>query len=168
MVLRRGRPAVTPQISSSCPTVMRLIRMRFPKLINHVACTILPMELAAILARREAEAETGLAPEQIGVFAIVPCSSKVTAARVPQGLREPVLDGAFAVRDVYLRLLTPCGELERGGAPSTAGALGLSWAACGGESAPALGSAAWRWTGLKTSSACWRRSKTAACPRPIF
>ncbi|MBS1383588.1 MAG: [Fe-Fe] hydrogenase large subunit C-terminal domain-containing protein [Clostridiales bacterium] len=134
-VLRRGRPAVTPQISSSCPTVMRLIRMRFPKLINHVACTILPMELAAILARREAEAETGLAPEQIGVFAIVPCSSKVTAARVSQGLREPVLDGAFAVRDVYLRLLTPMRELERVEPHSTAGALGLSWAACGGESA---------------------------------
>ena len=63
-----GPASVTPLISSSCPTVLRLIRMRFPKLMGHVACTILPMELAAILARREAAEETGLPPERIGVF----------------------------------------------------------------------------------------------------
>ena len=107
-----GPSKVTPQISSSCPTVLRLIRMRFPKLMGHVACTILPMELAAILARREAAEETGLPPEAIGVFAIVPCSSKVTAARVSEGLSRPVLDGAFAIRDIYLRLLNPMRELE--------------------------------------------------------
>ena len=168
-VLRRGRPAVTPQISSSCPTVMRLIRMRFPKLIDHVACTILPMELAAILARREAEAETGLAPEQIGVFAIVPCSSKVTAARVSRdcggagagrGLRRPGRIPAPA---------HPHAGAGGGGAPTPAGAWAEAGAACGGgERGPRWGSGAWRWTGSKTSSACWRRSKTAACPRRIF
>ena len=110
--IKAGPPAVTPQISSSCPTVLRLIRMRFPKLMEHVASTILPMELAAILARREAAEETGLPPERIGVFAVVPCSSKVTAARVSEGLSQPVLDGAFAIRDIYLRLLNPMRELE--------------------------------------------------------
>ena len=107
-----GPASVTPLISSSCPTVLRLIRMRFPKLMGHVACTILPMELAAILARREAAKETGLPPERIGVFAIVPCSSKVTAARESEGLSHPVLDGAFAIRDIYLRLLSPMKHLE--------------------------------------------------------
>ena len=134
-----GESGPMPRISSSCPTVMRLIRLRFPKLLPHVERTILPMELAAILARREAAAETGLPPEQIGVFAIVPCSSKVTAARAPEGLAKPVLDGAFAIRDVYLRLLTPMKRLEEADALSTAGILGLGWAACGGESAARLG-----------------------------
>ena len=112
--------------------------MRFPKLMGHVACTILPMELAAILARREAAEETGLPPEAIGVFAIVPCSSKVTAARVSEGLSRPVLDGAFAIRDIYLRLLNPMRELEDDPMTS-AGILGLGWASCGGESAARLG-----------------------------
>ncbi len=134
-----GSPEVAPQISSSCPTVLRLIRMRFPKLLPHVACTILPMELAAILARREAEEETGLPPEQIGVFAIVPCSSKVTAAHTSEGLREPVLDGAFAIRDVYLRLLTPMRNLEQVEPLSSSGIMGLGWASCGGESSARLG-----------------------------
>lgn len=133
-----GQSADTPQISSSCPTVLRLIRMRFPKLLPHVENAILPMELAAVLARREAAADTGLPPEEIGVFAIVPCSSKVTAARVPEGLDRPVLDGAFAIRDVYLRLLSPMKHLERVEPLSTAGIWGLGWAACGGESAARL------------------------------
>ena len=69
-----GEPRVMPQISSACPTILRLIRTRFPKLIPNVASTITPVELAAILARREAEAETGLPPEEIGVFSIVPAA----------------------------------------------------------------------------------------------
>ncbi len=51
---------------------------------------------------------------------------------------------------------------------ASAGILGLGWASCGGESAARLGSAAWRWTVFRTSSACWSRSKTAVCRRPIF
>ena len=137
--IREGPPAVTPQISSSCPTVLRLIRMRFPKLMDHVASTILPMELAAILARREAAEATGLPPERIGVFAIVPCSSKVTAARVSEGLSRPVLDGAFAIRDIYLRLLGPMRELEEVEPMASAGIMGLGWASCGGESTARLG-----------------------------
>lgn len=50
-----------------------------------------------------------------------------------------MLDGAFAIRDVYLRLLTPMKRLEEADALSTAGILGLGWAACGGESAARLG-----------------------------
>ena len=137
--IRSGASSVTPQISSSCPTVLRLIRMRFPKLMGHVACTILPMELAAILARREAEQETGLPPEKIGVFAIVPCSSKVTAARVSEGLSHPVLDRAFAIRDIYLRLLSPMKHLENVEPMASSGIIGMGWASCGGESAARLG-----------------------------
>ena len=138
--LKQGPPAATPQLSSACPTVLRLIRMRFPKLMEHVTNTVLPMELAAILARKEAERETGLPPERIGVFAIVPCSSKVTAARESEGLSRPVLDGAFAVRDIYLRLLGPMRQVEEDPpALSSAGILGLGWAASGGECAARLG-----------------------------
>ena len=118
---------------------MRLIRMRFPKLIPNIAATVTPVELAAILARREAEAETGLPPEEIGVFSIVPCSSQVTAAHSPEGLQKPVLDGAFAIRDIYLRLLGPMKDLQKVKPLSSAGIMGVGWAFCGGESAARLG-----------------------------
>lgn len=61
-----------PVISSHCPTILRLIRIRFPRLIEQIDPLILPMELAATLARQEAVERTGLKPEEIGVFSIVP------------------------------------------------------------------------------------------------
>ena len=129
---------VMPKITSACPTVLRLIRVRFPKLIPNVAHTVTPMELAARLARREAVETTGLPPEEIGIFAIVPCSSKVTAAHTPEGLSQPVIDGALAIRDIYLKLLTPMKELKECKPLSSAGIMGVGRAYCGGESAARL------------------------------
>lgn len=131
--LEAGR--AMPRISSACPAVLRLIRVRFPKLIPNVNSTVIPMELAAMFARRQASAATGLPPERIGVFAIVPCSAKVTAAHTPEGLQQPVLSGALSVRDIYLKLLGSMREGEQPEQLSTAGSTGLSWAFSGGECA---------------------------------
>ncbi len=128
-----SEPAAMPRISSACPTVLRLICMRFPKLIANIQNSIAPMELAAILARKEAVEKTGLPPERIGVFGIVPCPSRVTAAHTPVALQQPVLNGAFAIRDVYRQLLTPMKELQELRPLSSSGLTGVGWAFCGGE-----------------------------------
>jgi hypothetical protein len=114
--------------------------MRFPKLIPNIAPFILPAELAAILAREEAVKETGLKPEEIGIFAIVPCSSQVTAVHNPAGDRKPVLDGALAIRDVYLKLLGPMKNVDPDDVPihSASGIMGVGRAYIGGESAARL------------------------------
>ena len=132
---RRGteQKSPVPLISSNCPTILRLIRIRFPRLIEHIDPLILPMELAATLARREAEKETGLSPEEIGVFAIVPCPAKATACHRPEGLESPVLDGAFAVRDIYIPLLRAMELLEEPEPMLSAGATGIGVAICSGE-----------------------------------
>lgn len=124
-----------PEISSTCPAVVRLICIRFPDLLGHLAPIISPLELAAILAREEAVERTGLSPEEIGVFSIVPCSSLVTAAAHPDGLEHPVLDGAFAVRDVYRALLDPMKHLDFDDLQPlvSTGSSGLGWAYAGGE-----------------------------------
>ncbi len=134
----RTRPAGArqlPEISSACPAVVRLMCIRFPSLLGHIAPVITPSELAAILAREKAVNATGLLPEEIGVFSIVPCSSLVTSASAPDGLQAPVLDGAFAIRDVYLALLEPMRRLDRNALRplSSAGSTGVGMAYCGGE-----------------------------------
>ena len=125
-----------PEISSVCPAVVRLIRIRFPSLLGNICPLLLPTELAAILAREKAVQETGLSPQEIGVFSIVPCSSLVTAASSPDGQIAPVLDGAFAIRDVYKALLSPMKALAGKPLPdlSLAGRAGAGWAFSGGES----------------------------------
>ena len=138
--ITKGKVRTMPEISSACPVVIRLICMRFPKLIPNIAPVVLPSELAASLAREKAVAETGLKPEEIGIFSIVPCSSQVTASHTPVGLKEAVLDGAFAIRDVYLKLLQPMKELDLDHLTpmSSAGIMGVGWAYSGGESAARL------------------------------
>ena len=134
--IKTGVDCQLPEISPVCPAVVRLISIRFPQLLGHIAPVVSPSELAAIIAREEAVKKTGLSPEEIGVFSIVPCSSLVTSAHSPVGLPAPVLDGAFAIRDVYLALLDPMRELDPDQLQplSTAGIRGVSWAYAGGES----------------------------------
>lgn len=125
-----------PLISSACPAVVHLICIRFPDLLGHLAPVISPLELTAIRAREEVSKATGLLPEEIGVFSIVPCSSLVTAAAHPDGLPSPVFNGAFAIRDVYRALLDPMKELDPDDLQPlvSTGATGISWAFAGGES----------------------------------
>ncbi len=131
--------AVMPRISSACPAVIRLICMRFPKLIPNIMPSIAPAELAAILARKEAEKATGLPPEKIGVFSIVPCPAQATASHTPVALQKSVIDGALSVKDIYLELLSPMRKLEHVEHLQQAGITGISWAYCGGESSSRLG-----------------------------
>ena len=56
-----------PVISSACPAVVRLIRVRFPDLCDHVLPLKSPMETAAALAKAEAVKKTGLPEEQMGL-----------------------------------------------------------------------------------------------------
>ena len=74
-----------PVISSACPAVTRLIRVRFPQLIDHVLPLVAPIELAARLAKKEAVRRTGLPKEDIGCIFITPCPAKVTAIHSPIG-----------------------------------------------------------------------------------
>ncbi len=131
----RDREQRLPEISSVCPAVVRLICIRFPDLLSHLAPVINPLEVAAILARKEAAEHTGLSPEEIGVFSIVPCSSLVTTVSHPDGLGAPVFNGAFAVRDVYRALLDPMKHLDLDDLQPlvSTGSSGLSWAFAGGE-----------------------------------
>lgn len=47
-----------PFISTACPSVVRLIRVRFPNLIDHLLPILPPIEVAATLARKRAMAKT--------------------------------------------------------------------------------------------------------------
>ena len=67
-----------PVISSACPAVVRLIRVRFPDLCDHVLPLLSPMETAARIAKQQAMQKTGLPKEQIAAF---------SSRRVPQRLR---------------------------------------------------------------------------------
>jgi len=84
-----------PLISSACPVIVKLICVRYPDLLDNILKIITPVELAAIAARKKAVEETGLSPEQIGVFFISPCPAKITASKYRIGFDNLVIDGIF-------------------------------------------------------------------------
>jgi Na+-translocating ferredoxin:NAD+ oxidoreductase RNF subunit RnfB len=127
-----------PVISSACPAVVRLIRVRFPDLCGHVLQLNAPMETAAMMAKREASEKTGLPLEEIGAFFITPCPAKVTDIKVPIGTERSWLDGAIAISEVFPRLSHAMDKLTRVEPLSNSGIIGVGWAGSGGESAALL------------------------------
>ena len=123
-----------PLISTACPSIVRLIRVRFPNLIPHMLPLNPPVEVAASLAVKKALKMTGLPREKIGIVFISPCPSKVTYVKAPLGTEKSEVDCVLAIKDVYPQLLSRMKAvrddfLEIG----TAGKIGISWGRSGGE-----------------------------------
>ncbi len=128
-----------PVISSACPAVVRLVRVRFPDLIQHLLPLQAPVEVAARLAKKEAVERTGLPPEKIGCIFISPCAAKVTAVKMPLGTRKSAIDAVVAIRDVYPQMLRYMKEGAGAGEEYlSSGRMGIGWGSSGGESAALL------------------------------
>ncbi len=130
-----------PIISTACPTVTRLIRVKFPNLLEHLLPVKPPMEIAAALARKRATMKTGLKSEDIGIFFISPCPAKVTSVRSPLGYEKSDVDGVLAMKNIYPELINKMSvvaekyELED---LIISGKIGISWGSSDGESSGLL------------------------------
>ena len=127
-----------PVISSACPEVVRLIRVRFPDLCDHVLNLNAPMEVSAMMAKRAASERTGIPVEEIGAFFITPCPAKVTDIKMPIGTEGSWCDGAIAISEVFPLLSHRMDKLETVEPIGQSGLIGVSWAGSGGESAALL------------------------------
>ena len=127
-------PEKLPLISTACPTIVKLIRIRFPSLVENLLPIRPPVEIAAEIAREKAVKESGLPPEKIGVFFISPCPAKVTACRYPVGVEKSGVDGVLAMKDAYVKILPFMKEAAKEPMDlAGAGKLGVGWGVSGGE-----------------------------------
>ncbi|MBQ8316171.1 MAG: 4Fe-4S dicluster domain-containing protein, partial [Lachnospiraceae bacterium] len=134
-----NHPEKHPIISTACPSVTRLIRVRFPNLIEHLLPIKPPVELAAELARERAVKKTGLPPEKIGIIFLSPCPSKVTAVKSPLGTEKSNIDAVCAIKDIYTRLLPEMKAVADDPEElRISGKIGISWGTSGGEASGLL------------------------------
>lgn len=127
----QGKPL--PLISSGCPSVLNLIQIRFPNLLEHVLDYRTPAEVTASLARREAE--QAYPDKKVGIFFIAPCTAKISFIKESDGVLETDIDKMVAISEVYKQIRhnlknlsdSQVEDLER------AGAMGLHWTNTGGE-----------------------------------
>lgn len=128
-----------PFINSTCPVIVRIIRVKYPTLIPRLLPLKSPAEIAAEIARKRAVDKTGLKPEEIGTFFISACPSRVTYAKSPLGIQKSQIDKVLAIKDVYPILLEHMTHDESELKPlSTVGRIGLGWGRMGGEAAGLL------------------------------
>ena len=129
-----------PWISTACPTVVRLIRVRFPGLIKHLLPLNPPVEVAAEIAVKRAMEKTGLKRNEICTVFITPCPSKNTYAKAPLGIKKTEIDIVVAMKEIYPKLLAAMKAVaaENYDDISEAGRIGISWGFSGGEAGGAL------------------------------
>lgn len=89
-----------PIISSFCPSIVRLIQMRFHSLIENIALLRTPTDLAAMYYK-EKLIDEGIDRKDIGMFYVAQCPAKNTAFNTPIGETKSVLDGIININIVY-------------------------------------------------------------------
>ena len=122
-----------PLISTACPAIVRLIQVRFPDLIDHLVDVRAPVEVAALIAKREFARKHGVDEAEVGCFFITPCPAKVTAIRNPIGYETSAVDGAISVLEIYGLLSNHTRRAEVNDDLITASPWGVGWASSGGE-----------------------------------
>ncbi|MBR6110309.1 MAG: 4Fe-4S binding protein [Clostridia bacterium] len=129
---------VRPVISSACPVVVRLIKLRFPTLCEQLVPVMPPYELAGKLARERAlKAHPELSPDDMKTVFISPCPAKVSWAKSVMEGQTVYVDYITSMNDVYMELLKHMKhDVDPGPeAACEAGSVGLRWATTGGEAA---------------------------------
>lgn len=124
---------VRPYISTYCPAAVRLIKYRYPSLMDNLILIREPMEIAGILARERVRKNFGLKDEDIKVFYISPCPAKLLAVTNPIGDYKPSVDWVIPLNKIYGDLYRDVIR-EDNNTCSYPSLLGVKWAVAGGQS----------------------------------
>jgi len=129
--VRRNRNK-RPILSSNCPTVVRLIQLKFPSLLPNIFQIEAPMSILTRYLRDKIQKEKGLKENEIGIFLIVPCPAHVTAVHQPEGAYKHLQDGAFAISMIYGKVHEHIKRLQNEPTPNIEiYPKGLTWALSG-------------------------------------
>ncbi len=124
-----------PLISNACPTVVRLIQVKYPNLIDQIIPIELPRELAAREIKKKLSKQLKIDEKEIGAFYLTPCPVKMISIKQPAEKGKSFLDGAISISDAYGPLLSAMESVEKGSyrkALESICILGVGWAMVGG------------------------------------
>jgi len=124
-----------PLISNVCPTVVRLIQVKYPALIDQVIPIETPRELAAREIKKNKSKQLQLKEKDIGTFYLTPCPVKMISIKQPAEKGKSFIDGAISISDIYGPLLSAMESIEKGSyrkALESICILGIGWAMVGG------------------------------------
>ncbi len=133
----RDHKGPKPIISNACPTVVRLVQVKYPDLVDLILPIDTPREIAAKGIKQKKSKQYGLQEKEIGTFYITPCPVKMISIKQPAEKGRSFLDGAISIADVYGPLLSAMEGVEKESyrkALESICILGIGWAMVGGMS----------------------------------
>lgn len=116
-------------ISSMCPSVVKLIQIRFPSLVDYLTPIPSPEEISARYVR-EKLIRDGYKNEEIGIFLITPCTAKISDIKEGRGIHY--VNGSISVAEAYGNIIRFIKEVKEDQSEPVLGE-GISWVRDGGE-----------------------------------
>lgn len=95
---------VKPIISSFCPSLLRLIQVNHPNLIELTSEFDVPREITAKEVKKKYAEKQGISINKIGAIYITPCPAMVVSIKQPAEKDKSWIDGAIAIKDIYNRI----------------------------------------------------------------
>jgi hypothetical protein len=88
-----------PLISNYCPSVQRLIQVRYPLLLDNLSRKRPPAQITALFARSEMETENG--GGKTGIFYITPCAAKIAQIKTKGSEDNTLFQGVINFDTAY-------------------------------------------------------------------
>ncbi len=105
-----------PLISPFCPTCVKIIQMKYMEMTSRLIPVISPIELAAKAIREEVSKRMKLDKNDIGIFYITPCSSKLLLIS-EEDKHYTDVNGAIPFNEIYNSLYTAIYQLRKSSVP---------------------------------------------------
>ncbi|TDQ06056.1 iron only hydrogenase large subunit-like protein [Halanaerobium saccharolyticum] len=117
-------------ISTSCPVIVRLIKLQYPDLIEMLIPLKSPVELIAERVERKLKEEKNIDPD---IFFLTPCPAKLTTVKRAIGQNKSFLTGAIGVENIYQKIYESLADIELEEKEDQLISLATIWGSEGGE-----------------------------------
>ena len=117
-------------ISTSCPVIVRLIKLQYPDLIEMLIPLKSPVELIAERVERKLKEEKNINPD---IFFLTPCPAKLTTVKRAIGQNKSFLTGAIGVENIYQKIYESLADIELEEKEDQLISLATIWGSEGGE-----------------------------------
>lgn len=99
---RRARGENLPMFTSCCPAWVKYAEQSFPELLPNLSSCMSPQSMVGSLAKRTIPDAAGVAPEQVKVVSVMPCTAKKYEAERPELARdgEPYVDHVLTTAEL--------------------------------------------------------------------
>jgi len=99
-------------VSVSCPVIVRLIQVAYPRMVDCLIGIQPPREVAGRALKRRYSRELGIREDEIAAIYITSCQAKTISILQPAEGGRSHLDGALGVSDIYNGTLAAAREWE--------------------------------------------------------